>query len=312
MSNTLKAFVFGRFRVQYSQRVLNGLDACKTQELLCYLFLYRNRSHPREVLVDLLWQDHEASQSRRYLSKVLWQIQTALEAQTDSLHCRLLLTESDWVQLNPDADLWLDVAVFEQAFALTQGLQGRELDPQRFQILLEAVKLYRGDLLVGFYQNWCVYERERLQYIYLAMLDKLMDHCEACQEYEAGLDYGSIILRYDRARERTHRRLMRLHYLSANRTAALRQYQQCVVALKEELSVEPSERTAILYQQIRTGRFGQPVPAPAEARATPEGATLLLLQVLASLRRFDSVLVDVQRQVHQDIRAVESALHHKL
>jgi len=39
--------------------------------------------------------------------------------------------------------------------------------------------------------------------MYLSMLDKLLDHCEAAGEYEAGVAYGELILRHDRARERT-------------------------------------------------------------------------------------------------------------
>lgn len=41
--------------------------------------------------------------------------------------------------------------------------------------------------------------------MYLAMLDKLIVYCEAHHKYEAGLACGNRILRYDRARERTHR-----------------------------------------------------------------------------------------------------------
>ena len=37
--------------------------------------------------------------------------------------------------------------------------------------------VYRGDLLEGCYQDWCLFERERLQNAYLAMLDKLMVRC---------------------------------------------------------------------------------------------------------------------------------------
>jgi len=40
--------------------------------------------------------------------------------------------------------------------------------------LQEAVRLSYADLLEGWYQDWCLYERERLQNIYLLILDKLM------------------------------------------------------------------------------------------------------------------------------------------
>ncbi|NIN69138.1 MAG: hypothetical protein GTO63_31510, partial [Anaerolineae bacterium] len=82
----------------------------------------------------------------------------------------------------------------------------------------------------------CLYERERLQNMYLAILDKLVSYSEVQGAYEAGLGYGSRILSYDGARERTHRRLMRLYYLAGDRTAALRQYDSCVEALRRELA----------------------------------------------------------------------------
>jgi hypothetical protein len=67
--------------------------------------------------------------------------------------------------------------------------------------------------------------------MYLVMLDKLMWYCELQKEYETGILCGMRIMCYDRARERTHRRLMRLHCLNSDRTGALRQFEQCAAAL---------------------------------------------------------------------------------
>jgi two-component SAPR family response regulator len=126
----------------------------------------------------------------------LWRLQAALDAHAESLQEQALLVELDWIQINPELDLWLDVAVFEQAFALVQEIPGRELDAQRMESLQAAVNLYRGDLLEGWYQDWCLYERERLQNMCLSMLDKLVSYSEAHQRYETGLAYGTRILHY--------------------------------------------------------------------------------------------------------------------
>ncbi len=83
------------------------------------------------------------------------------------------------------------------------------------------------------------------------MSDKLMEYCEKRQEYERALLYGVRILRHEPARERTHRSLMRLLYMSGDRTAALRQYERCVAALRAELEVEPGRPTRALCEQIR-------------------------------------------------------------
>ena len=95
------------------------------------------------------------------------------------------------MQLNLQSELWLDVAVFEHAFNATQGVPGNQLTKNSAALLTEAVDLYSGDLLNGWYQDWCLFERERLQNMYLCMLNKLMYYCEANANYEAGQEYGS-------------------------------------------------------------------------------------------------------------------------
>ena len=262
---TLRISLFGKFDVRLGKRRLAGLEARKVQELLCYLLLHRDRPHSREVLASLLWGENTTSQSRKYLRQALWQLQAALSLQSESAGASLLLVEPDWVQLSPKADFWLDVAAFERAYDAARGVPAKELDPDQVEGLRAAAGLYQGDLLEGWFQDWCLYERERLQNMYLVMLDKLMDYCEVHHEYEAGVDHGVRILRCDRAHERTHRRLMRLHYLSGDRTMALRQYQRCVDALREELNVEPARGTVALYHQVRADRLEIALPLAASS-----------------------------------------------
>lgn len=309
MSN-LQIFLFGQFQVRFDEQVLVDFDGHKVQqELFSYLVLYRDRRHPREMLADLLWGDCSTAQAKGYLRKALWQLQTTLDAQLEPNNGRVLVVEADWVQINPKADLWLDVAEFERAFMLVQGLSGQEIDFRGVQVLREAVNLYQGDLLEGWYQDWCLYKREQLQHMYLAMVDKLMDYCQIHHEYETGLIYGMRILRYDRARERTHRRLMRMHYLAGDRTAALRQYERCVSALDEELSVRPSKRTVALYEQIRADQIAALPRAPSEVKTTVTATTAPLSEVLGNLKRLQAILSDFQHQVQQDIETVELAMN---
>ncbi len=153
--------------------------------------------------------------------------------------------------------------------------------------------------------DWCLYERERLQYLYLTLLDKLIDYCEAHHQYEKGITYGLTALRYDRARERTHLRLMRLQSLTGNRTAALRQYEGCVAALQEELGVKPAQRTVALYEQIRADQFNGQTLGPTGAHPT---ASLLLPEILDQLQQLQALLTEAQHQVQQNVETVKSAI----
>lgn len=315
--SALNIHLFGKFSVRAKEQPLEGLEACKVQELLGYLLVHRERPHTREALATLLWGDTATDKSKKYLRQTLWHLQSALEGQGRSNDgagvCGGLLSAAhDWVRLNQNSAVWLDVEVFERAFALVQGKAGHDLDAETKRLVQEAAELYKGDLLEGWYQDWCLYERERLQNMYLVMLDKLISYSEAHRDYERGLLYGSRILRYDRARERTHRQLMHLHYMSGDRTAALRQYERCVSALRDELDVAPDRRTLALYQQIRLDELDEQIAPATAAAAEPdtnaEPSVVSLPEVLGRLQQLQRVMSDVQQRIQQDIKAVQQAL----
>jgi len=158
--------------VRREEQVIAGLQARKLQEFFCYLLLHRHHPLARETLASLFWPETTTAQSKKQLRQMLWHLQSALGSQQEPPAERLLLVEPDWVHLNASADFWLDVAVFEQAFERVQARTGHELDAQQIQAEQQAVHLYRGPLFEDCYQEWCLGERERLQHMYLAMLEQ--------------------------------------------------------------------------------------------------------------------------------------------
>lgn len=298
--------LLGSLRVQRGIQVLECLQRSKVQELFCYLLLHRDRRLSREALASLLWSECGTSQSKKYFRQVLWQLQLNLHVLTRPTRSQLLFVEGDGVRLRLPPGFWLDVAEFERASSSAQGCPGEQLDPQRAQALEEAVALYRGDLLEGWYQDWCLFERERLHNLYLGMLDKLMACCEARRDYEKCLAYGEKILCDDRAHERTHLRMMRARYLAGDRAGALRQYEHCVAALQEDLNVRPALRTAELYEQICADRVEIPASRPAEP--APPAAPAPLPEVLERLKRLRSILGRIQRRLQLDIQSLDHIL----
>ena len=272
--------LFGRFRVEYGEEPVEGLGIFKVQELFSYLLIHRNRPRPREALAALLWADMPNDKARKHLRQALWHLQTALKSHNPAAVDQILVVEDHWVQLNTRAEIWLDIAVLEETFARLKDKPGWALNPDEKNELQAAVEVYEGELLEGSYQDWCLFERERLQNIYLAMLYKLMRYCEAHNEYEAGQLYGARILNYDRASERTHRRLMKLQYKAGDRTAALRQYERCVIALDEDLGVKPDKRTVTLYEKIRSG---EPEHHSSVTQSLPASTTVPTVSMLANV-----------------------------
>ncbi|MCB0125802.1 MAG: hypothetical protein KDE58_26285 [Caldilineaceae bacterium] len=302
----LQIHLLSKFSVTIDDRDVTGLEASKAQETLAYLLIHRQRPHSREVLIDQIWGDYTKDQAQKGLRQALWQLQNALHGQDSNLHTGLLQVDTTWVQISVTSQFWLDIAVLEECYERVQGIRGQLLTADQAAAVTDAVQLYQGDLLETCYQDWCLIERERLQHIDLSLLDKLMEYEETQGNYEKACAYGEQILRHDRAREQTHRRLMRLYCLAGDRTAALRQYEACVVALATELAVKPAKQTEALYQAIKADTLAYPSPA---ASPTPPSATPTSLpSLLNHLQQVQVALADLQRNVAQDIQLLESLL----
>lgn len=294
--------LFGKLRIHDDELGTLHLEPRRAAELFCYLLLYRDRLHEREKLATLLWPDAPAGHAKRYLRQTLWQLQSTLNhvAQPES---RLLYVDYERLGINPQAKFGLDTAALEQSFAAVENKPGEDFCEQQAAQVCTVVQLYQGELLDGWYQDWVIYERERLQSMYMALLDKLLTYSEAHGEYEAGLGYGVQILRYDRAREQTHRQLMRVHYRAGNRSAAIHQYESCVAALRDELDVAPAKSTVALYKQICAEHFPEtsslfkldPTCEPHNGTAPPPSPANALIQ----LEQMQMTLAHLQDQVAQ-------------
>lgn len=303
----IKVSLLGRFCIQLGETEVQELESRKAEELLCYLLLYSQHPHSREQLSEILWGEGFSNQSKNYLRKALWQLQSGLDHLVGPEDAPLVLAEPEWIRVNPHCDVWVDATFLETAFQTVKGTPGRNLTAQQAGCLETAVEIYKGDLLSGCYQDWCLFERERLQFLLLACLDKLMEYCEKQQDYEGGITYGERVLRYDRAQERTHSRLMRLYYLAGDRTGALRQFERCKSALREDLDVEPGEATKQLYELIRQDILPQeqhgiepPLLSSAESAA--------LKTICTRLDTFQKTLGRLHTHLQEDLQLLERTM----
>lgn len=308
----LQIKLFGELSIEHQGRPLPPL-AGKALELFCYLLLHRDRAHTREILAEVLWPAGELATARRYLRQALWRLSTAMQYRQDNhgKETALLLSgDHGWVRINPEFSWWSDVSEFERVYATTRDVAGQSLSDRQAQELEAALGLYQGDLLATWCQDWCSYERDRLKLVYLAMLDQLTGYCEARQLYAKGLGFGQVALRYDPTRECTHRQLMRLHYRAGDRISAIRQYERCAAAMTQELGIQPSAGTVLLYEQIRADRVAD-IPVPPITEHPDPGrpvAEHLVAEQLVTQRLEAAALAELHLRLDQ-IQASLLALH---
>jgi DNA-binding SARP family transcriptional activator len=302
----LRARLFGPFYISLEGGPPLDLRAQKPRELLAYLLLHPNRAHRREALASMLWGNTATAQSKKYLRQALWQVQTALRLEGQAP--AVLLLNLDTVRVNPAAGVRTDVAEFEEACAAVRGVHGESFDVATLEVVQRAVGLYRGELLHGWYSDWLLSERDRLQEVYLGLLDKLLAYHAGRGNLDHGLACGATILKHDKARESSHRHLMRLYYAAGDRAAALRQYERCAGALARELAVDPSAATVTLYEQIRDEKK-RTSAAPHLLPPLPSGAALP--EILSHLQQVERLLDTLQEKVRQDIALLHRTLDEK-
>ena len=295
--------LFGKFSALRDAQPLKGLDASKDQQLLSFLLIRRNQHHSREAVAAMFWGDQTTERSKKYLRQSLWHLQAALGSPENG-QSNYLQIEHDWLRMNPSDRPWCDVEEFEKAYNCAQGVSPTQLSETQARQLKDAAALYRDDLLTGWYQDWILFERERLQNEYLVLLDKLVAYSELHHEYEQSQTYAGNILRYDPARERTHRQLMRLYYLAGDRTAALRQYERCVNALRRELGVKPERRTVDLHEQIKADQFEPAKLSDLNASVTIPTSSEPV-DLIGCLKQIQEMLSSVQQRIQRDLRALE-------
>jgi DNA-binding SARP family transcriptional activator len=190
----LRLYFLGPLVTRYDERQLPVPPTLKSQSLLAYLVLHRDQPQPRDRLATLFWGDRPERKARRSLSTALWHVRRCLPDD------RFILSDPYTVQFDPRAALWLDVDEFRSLVSLDDVAS-----------LQSAVALYRGDFLDGFYDDWIVNERYRLEALYLEALARLTAGHEGEGNHERALAAALRLLDHDPLREDAHRAAMRAY-----------------------------------------------------------------------------------------------------
>jgi DNA-binding SARP family transcriptional activator/tetratricopeptide (TPR) repeat protein len=230
---------------------------------LFYRLAVRPDALAREQLCFLFWPDTADATARRNLTRLLTHLRRALPAPD------LLSTTAESVRLDA-VRIHADTAEFERLSAEADRHQDRGS-------LEQVVALYRGPFLDGFslpecaeYEAWLAGERRIFERLYLQALATLIDHKAEQRDYTTAIAYARRYLAHDELDEVIHCRLIELYAASGDRSAALRQFEECIAILERELGVDPLPATRAAYEAALAE---QPAP-PSQTIPALKWATL--------------------------------------
>jgi predicted ATPase/DNA-binding SARP family transcriptional activator len=282
MVSHLALYLLGPPRIE-REGVPIKMDTRKAVALLAYIAV-TGRSHRRASLVNLLWPEYDHTRGRAALRRTLYVLRKALPG-------AWLDVDREQVGLNPcpapstgsgqapstgsEQVLWVDVDQFRRHLAVceTHGHPAAQVCPACVAPLTEAVTLYRDDFLSGFglrdsanFDDWQFFQADVLRRELAGALERLVHWHNLQREFAPAVGYTRRRLALDPLDEEAHCDLMRSYAWSGQRSAALRQYDECVVILRDQLDVPPREATTELYRAIKENRAP---PQPTDAYPPP-------------------------------------------
>jgi DNA-binding SARP family transcriptional activator len=221
VSGTVRLSLLRGFELQCDGSVVPL--AMGSRRLVAFLAL-RERPLPRTYVAEMLWTDAPDRRAWANLRSSLWRLR--------GLRHRVVEQAGDDLQLS--RDVAVDVRdAYRAASELVAGTRSAGLDVD--------LRVFEGDLLPGWCDEWVLVERERHRQLGLHALELLCERLSLegrhCQAVQAGLAAVSG----DPLRESAHRALIGAHIAEGNVNEAIRQFELFEGLIKHELGLEPSD-----------------------------------------------------------------------
>ena len=242
----LKLFLLGPFVATIDNQPLDDFKTQKVQALLIILAMERGRPLRRERLMEILWPEMPLESAQVNLRQTIYRLRQSIpvvSVKKDGEKIPFLVSDRQFVSLNPDAAIQVDVHLFKAAL---------EADPHR------AVTLYRGSFLFDFclvdsspFEDWAQQIRGNLQRQALLLLDSLTEASLRGLDYSRAQTFAWRQLEIDNLRENAYRQLMVALVKDGQRNAALSQFHLCQQRLEREMGISPDKETIALYEQIQ-------------------------------------------------------------
>lgn len=177
--------LLGGLEIQSGGKVITRFRSRQTAGLFAYLSFHREKRHLRDALVERFWPEApDPERGRASLSVAISSLRSQLEP-PGAPYGSVLIADAKNIGLNP-ATVHTDAEAFETF--LNNATKFSE-PTDTLPLLESAVKLYRGPLLTGYYDDWILGEQERLRGRYSAAMAQVARLYERRGEVDSAINW---------------------------------------------------------------------------------------------------------------------------
>lgn len=250
----INVYFLGNYEILFNNENITTKFSKKGLGLLCYLIMNSDKSHYRERLASMFWEDYKRESAYNNLRYTLWQIRKVIKQYTDE---ELIITKGKNIISISKKLINCDVKMYLKF--IHQSTRTDITINEKKNFLISASKLYKGDFIENFYiydisdfNDWFFNEREFLQRLYFDVQLKLSDIYINQKKIRDAIAQLNTLINIDPLNEEVYYRVIRYQYMSGNRVAAVNTYKKLKRTLRNELNISPSPEIQELYNKILT------------------------------------------------------------
>jgi len=203
------------------------------ERLVAYLALHQGPAS-RSNVAGTLWLDVSEGRAMGNLRSALWRLRRP--------GVNIVGSAGDHLFLAPD----VEVDFRELSAAARRLIDGAPAaDSSQLERLATS-----SDLLLDWYEDWVLLEREHFRQLRLQALERLALELTANGHYGRAAETALAAVASEPLRESAHRALIAVHLAQGNRGEAIRQYCIYKRLMRDELDLEPSRQMDELIGEV--------------------------------------------------------------
>ncbi|MBI3931529.1 MAG: tetratricopeptide repeat protein [Chloroflexi bacterium] len=241
----IEAHALGESRVLVDSRLVSEGEwrSNRAKEIYFYLLCCAT-GRTKEQIATALWPDLSPAKCTSNFHINLYRARRAVFPGIFTL-------EQGHYKLNPDLNIWSDVAEFESLLS-----QAEKLPPAskaRAANLEQAIELYKGPFMDEFYSEWTEMPRRELEDKYLKALSLSASSYADKGEYDKAITLLEKSVAVDPYQDEVYCQIIEWQLTVGDRARALRTYKHYVDITAGEIAIAPSARMQKLLKRILVG-----------------------------------------------------------
>ena len=239
----IEAYALGETRVEGFRQIDSAEWTSNMAKEMFFYMLCNAAGQTKEQITTELWPEMSPGKARSNFHINVYRIRRAIFP-------GIFLLEHGQYRLDPDLEIRFDVAEFERLLN-----QAERLPPDsevRIPTLEQAVGMYRGPFMQGFYSEWVETRRRDLENKYIRSLSLLATLYGDSAKYGAAIVVLEKLIAIDPYQDEVYSWLVEYYLATGDRVSASRTYGRYLDTVVGELGASPSPRIRDLRHRILT------------------------------------------------------------